>query len=42
MRRSFLLLFFLTLSHLLFAQQGTLTGKVTEKKSGEGASEPLC
>ncbi|MCA8831886.1 TonB-dependent receptor [Hymenobacter pini] len=37
MRRSFLLLFFLTISHLLLAQQGTLTGKVTDKKTGEGA-----
>ncbi|RPD49755.1 TonB-dependent receptor [Hymenobacter sediminis] len=37
MRRSALLLFFLTISHLLLAQQGTLTGKVTDKKTGEGA-----
>ncbi|MET4105550.1 TonB-dependent receptor [Hymenobacter sp. UYP22] len=37
MRRSFLLLFFLTISHLIWAQQGTLVGKVTDKKTGEGA-----
>ena len=37
MRRSFLLLFFLTISHLLVAQQGTLTGKITDKKTNEGA-----
>lgn len=37
MRRSLLLFFFLTLSHLLLAQQGTLSGKVTDKKTGEGA-----
>lgn len=37
MRRSFLLLFFLTISHLLVAQQGTLTGKITDKKTSEGA-----
>ena len=37
MRRSFLLLFSLTISHLIWAQQGTLTGKIIDKKTGEGA-----
>ena len=37
MRRSFLLLFFLTISHLIWAQQGTLIGKILDKKTGEGA-----
>ncbi|WP_165370461.1 TonB-dependent receptor [Hymenobacter persicinus] len=36
MRRSALLFFFLTLSHLLLAQQGSIGGKVTDKKTGEG------
>ncbi|SHJ69328.1 TonB-dependent receptor [Hymenobacter daecheongensis DSM 21074] len=36
MRRSALLFFLLTLSHLLLAQQGSIGGKVTDKKTGEG------
>ncbi len=37
MRRSFLLFFFLIISQLAWAQQGTLQGKITDKKTGEGA-----
>ncbi|MBT9393286.1 TonB-dependent receptor [Hymenobacter sp. NST-14] len=37
MRRIFLLFFFLTISHLLWAQQGTLAGKILDQKTGEGA-----